>query len=74
MPDDELRKIVQERRRESGATSQKDMGRVMFRGHAARKGPCRRQACQRCRPGGPDSLVRTQIELSNDVAAELAGR
>src|SRR5205085_697155 len=42
-------------------------------GHAARAGARRRQARQRTRQGEAHRLVRTQLELPNDVASELAG-
>src|SRR5436305_9407839 len=42
-------------------------------GDAERRRPGGRQAGERARQGAPDRLVRTQLELSNDVASALAG-
>jgi phosphate starvation-inducible protein PhoH len=58
--------------RDSGAQSAKDMGRVMKQAMAAVDG--RADGKPRVRPR--ESLaerMRTQVELPNDVAAELAG-
>ncbi len=72
LSDEELRAIV-----DAGARRQR---RALPEGHGhgdevsdgGRRRPCRRQAGLRARAGGARRM-RTQIELPNEVAAELAG-
>ena len=74
LSDEELRAIVGDVVAETGASSPKEMGQVMSQVMPQGGGPRRRQARAAAREGAAHPLVaRTQIELSNDVAAELAG-
>ena len=72
LSDEELRAIVEQAVRDSGAQSAKDMGAAMKQRDGRRRRPRRRQARLGARARGAAGM-RTQIELSNEVAAELAG-
>ena len=72
LSEQELAAIVEQAVRESGAASPKDMGAAMKQRDGGRRRARRRQARVRAGAGGAAGM-RTQIELPNEVAAELAG-
>ena len=72
LSDEALQEIVAQAVRDSGAESAKDMGRAMKQAMAAVDGRADGQPSVRARAGVAQRM-RTQVELPNDVAVELAG-
>ena len=75
MPDDELEALVGDALAETGASSPKEMGKVMAAVMPKVGGPRRRQARERARAREAlgEATLRQQLELDPPVAAELAG-
>ena len=71
--DEELEALVGDAVAESGATSPKDMGKVMSLVMPKVKGRADGGRVSAVVKEKLTAVVRTQVELSNDVAAELAG-
>ena len=71
--DEELRAIVGDAVAESGRLVSAGDGQGDGARDAEGEGPRRRQARQRRGEGEAHPVVRTQLELPNEVAAELAG-
>ncbi len=73
LSDEELGAIVGDAVAESGASSPQEMGKVMALVMPKVKGRADGKRVSARRQGEADPVVRVQLELPNDVAAELAG-